>query len=144
MKALVLITLALGILVVSLTVEAQQPGKVSRIGVLYPGSPAAAERWQAILLQSLHDLGYVEGQTITFTYRYAEEKPERLPNLAAELVQLPVDVIVAGPPEAVQAAKQVTRCPFRKSCASMFWARQGVNSWAGSPHVALSLLYEGY
>ena len=37
-----------------------------------------------------------------------------------------------------------TRCPFRKSCASMFWARQGVNSWAGSPHVALSLLYEGY
>jgi len=40
MKALVLITLALGILVVSLTVEAQQPGKVSRIGVLYPGSPA--------------------------------------------------------------------------------------------------------
>src|SRR5205823_5493222 len=37
-----------------------------------------------------------------------------------------------------------TRCPFRKSCASMFWARQGVKSWAGSPHVALSLLYEGY
>jgi hypothetical protein len=37
-----------------------------------------------------------------------------------------------------------TTCPFRKSCASMFWARQGVKSGAGSPHVALSLLYEGY
>ena len=105
---MLLVMLALRLFLAPLTAEAQQPGKVSRIGVLYPGSPAAAERWQAILLQSLHDLGYVEGQTITFTYRYAEEKPERLPNLAAELAQLPVDVIVAGPPEAVQAAKQVT------------------------------------
>ena len=101
-------TLAFGLLCAPRAVEAQQPGKVSRIGVLYPGSPAAAERWRAMLLQGLHDLGYVEGQNITFMYRYAEEKPERLPNLAAELVQLPVDVIVAGPPEAVQAAKQVT------------------------------------
>src|SRR6516162_6231862 len=71
--------------------------QVSFTTVKCRATPAAAERWQAILLQSLHDLGYVEGQTITFTYRYAEEKPERLPNLAAELVQLPVDVIVAGP-----------------------------------------------
>jgi putative tryptophan/tyrosine transport system substrate-binding protein len=108
MKALVFTVLLALSFTATLAAEAQQPGKVSRIGVLYPGSPAAAERWRAILLQGLHDLGYVEGQNITFTYRYAEEKPERLPNLAAELVQLPVDVIVAGPPEAVQAAKQVT------------------------------------
>jgi putative tryptophan/tyrosine transport system substrate-binding protein len=103
-----IVALALSLLWLQLTVAVPQPAKVPRIGVLYPGSPSAAERLQAMLLQGLHDLGYVEGQNITFTYRYAEEKPERLPNLAAELVQLPVDVIVAGPPEAVQAAKQVT------------------------------------
>ena len=108
MKAVALIMLALTMLTAPLTSDAQQPGKVSRIGVLYVGSPSAAERQRSILLQGLHDLGYVEGQNITFAYRYAEEKPERLPDLAAELVQLQVDVIVAGPPEAVQAAKQVT------------------------------------
>jgi putative ABC transport system substrate-binding protein len=109
MKALALtVMFALSLFLAPLAAEAQQPGKVARIGVLSPGSPAAAERWRAMLLQGLYDLGYVEGQNITFTYRYAEEKPERLPALAAELVQLPVDVIVAGPPEAVQAAKQVT------------------------------------
>src|SRR5262249_57779600 len=103
-----IIALALSVLAAPLAAEAQQPGKVARIGVLYPGTPSAAERLQAMLLQGLRDLGYVEGQNITFAYRYAEEQPERLPALAAELVRLPVDVIVAGPPEAVQAAKQVT------------------------------------
>src|SRR5439155_15165293 len=103
-----IVALALSLLWLQLTVAVPQPAKVPRIGVLYPGSPSAAERLQAMLLQGLHDLGYVEGQNITFAYRYAEEKPERLPALAAELVGLQVDVIVAGPPEAVQAAKQVT------------------------------------
>ena len=103
-----IVALALSLLWLQLTAAVPQPAKVPRIGVLYPGSPAAAERLQAMLLQGLHDLGYVEGQNITFAYRYAEEKPERLPALAAELVGLQVDVIVAGPPEAVQAAKQVT------------------------------------
>ena len=102
------VALALCLLWLPLTAAVPQPAKVPRIGVLYPGSPSAAERLQSMLLQGLHDLGYVEGQNIIFEYRYAEEKPERLPALAAELVQLPVDVIVAGPPEAVQAAKQVT------------------------------------
>src|SRR5437016_8867801 len=109
MKATALLaTLVLGILLAPLATAVPQPAKVPRIGVLYPGSPSAAERLQAMLLQGLHDLGYVEGQNIIFEYRYAEEKPERLPTLAAELVRLQVDVIVAGPPEAVQAAKQVT------------------------------------
>src|SRR5438093_6030736 len=103
-----IIALALSLLWLQLTAAVPQSAKVPRIGVLYPGSPAAAERWQAMLLQGLHDLGYVEGQNIIFEYRYAEEKPDRLPDLAAELVRLQVDVIVAGPPEAVQAAKQVT------------------------------------
>jgi len=102
------VALALSLLWLPLPAAVPQPAKVPRIGVLYPGSPSAAERLQSMLLQGLHDLGYVEGQNISFEYRYAEEQPERLPTLAAELVRLPVDVIVAGPPEAVQAAKQVT------------------------------------
>jgi len=103
-----IVALALSLLWLPLTAAAQRPVKVPRIGVLYGGSPSGAEILQSMLLQGLHDLGYVEGQNITFAYRYAEGKPERLPDLAAELVQLQVDVIVAGPPEAAQAAKQVT------------------------------------
>src|SRR6267143_496015 len=99
MTALALtVKLALGLFLAPLTAEAQQPGKVSHIGVLYLGSPSATERQRSMLLQGLHDLGYVEGQNITFAYRYAEEQPERLPDLAAELVRLQVDVLVAGPP----------------------------------------------
>src|SRR5712691_1855838 len=103
-----IVALALSLLWLPLTAAAQRPVKVPRIGVLYGGSPSGAEILQSMLLQGLHDLGYVEGQNITFAYRYAEEQPERLPDLAAELVRLQVDVLVAGPPEAVHAAKQVT------------------------------------
>jgi putative ABC transport system substrate-binding protein len=97
-------TLILSLLAVSFDATAQPTGKVWRIGYLSAGSGKISEAFQ----QGLHDLGYVEGQNITLEYRYAEEKPERLPDLAAELVGLQVDVIVAGPSEAVEAAKQVT------------------------------------
>ena len=59
--------------------------------------------------QGLHDLGYVEGQNLVMEYRYAEGKAERLPALAAELVRLPVDVIVAGGTAAIRAAQHATR-----------------------------------
>jgi hypothetical protein len=88
--------LACSLLVASLTATAQRPGKtVPWIGLLSPGFPANAEREHAPLLRGLRDLGYVEGQNLRIDYRYAEEQPERLPALAAELVRLPVDVIVA-------------------------------------------------
>src|SRR5207244_3584263 len=58
--------------------------------------------------QGLRELGYVEGQNIAIEYRFAEGRPERLPALAAELVRLKVDVIVAGGPPAPGAAKQAT------------------------------------
>src|SRR5712692_6659019 len=104
-----IVALALSLLWLPLTAAVPQPAKVPRIGVLYPGSPSAAERLQSMLLQGLHDLGYVEGQNITFAYRYAEEKPERLPDLAAELVRLQVDVIVAAGVVAIGAAQHATR-----------------------------------
>ena len=76
--------------------SAQQPKKVPRIGYLSSGDPAAdSTRSEAIRL-ALHELGYIEGQNISIDYRYAEGKRDRLPALAAELVGLKVDIIVAA------------------------------------------------
>src|SRR5256885_7329919 len=87
----------------------QQRSKVARIGLLDPTSTSAstyAIRLEA-LIAGLRELGYVEGKNIIIEYRGAEGKYERLPGLAAELVQMKVDVIVAVGP-AVQAARQAT------------------------------------
>ena len=102
------------VLVVSLThvplaVEAQQAGKVYRIGFLGPGS---AERVYTDPLRSLRaglrELGYAEGKNIVFEYRFAEDKYERLPGLAAELVRDKVDIIVVHSTPGTRAAKQAT------------------------------------
>ncbi len=97
-------TLALGLLAAPLAAPAQQaPGKTARIGVLGRVSlPFDAFR------EGLRELGYVEGQNIAIEYRFADGKDERLPGLAAELVRLKVDVIVAVSPPATEAAKQAT------------------------------------
>src|SRR5262250_2780765 len=97
------------LLVAAVTVEAQQPLKIPRIGILPPGP--IAERvhlWEAFR-QGLRELGYVEGQNITFAFPSAEVTLERLPHLAAELISLKVDVIVAAGTPAVQAAKEATK-----------------------------------
>src|SRR5262245_36920567 len=90
--------------------EAQQPKKVPRIGFLYPGlSPGSLHTQLAGLMQGLRELGYVDGKNLTIEYRFAEGKPDRLPDLAAELVRLKVDVIVAaGGTPAIVAAKNAT------------------------------------
>ena len=88
----------------------RQPAKVARIGFLGAGSASAsvwANRVDA-LREGLRALGYVEGKNILIEYRWAEGKYERLPGLAAELVQLKVAVIVAATPQAIQAAQQAT------------------------------------
>ena len=101
--------LTLGTLSAPLAVEAQQTGKVPRIGFLAT-NPAAFPHLPEAFLQGLRDLGYVEGRNVVIEYRDAEGKAERLPTLAAELVALNVDVIVAaaGTLPAL-AAKQATR-----------------------------------
>jgi putative ABC transport system substrate-binding protein len=86
--------------------EAQQQKKVPRIGVLRPG-PVAAPNYEAFR-QGLRELGYVEGQNVVLEFRDAEGKAERLPDLAAELVRLKVDVIVTSSTPAIQAVKQAT------------------------------------
>jgi putative ABC transport system substrate-binding protein len=89
--------------------EAQQAAKIARIGYLALNRAAGPHRHEAFL-QGLRDLGYVEGRNLVMEYRDAEGKSERLPALAAELVALKVDVIVAGGgAQAAVAAKQATR-----------------------------------
>jgi putative ABC transport system substrate-binding protein len=88
--------------------EAQQPARIHRIGILIPASASFLSARVEALRQGLRALGYVEGKNILIEYRYAEGKGERLPDLAAELVQLKVDVIVTSSPSATLAAKKAS------------------------------------
>ena len=88
--------------------EAQQPAKIPRIGYLHSGPAATPPTSLKALRQGLRDLGYIEGQSITIEYRFAEYKPERLPELASELVGLKVDVIVTSQTPNVQAIQKVS------------------------------------
>ena len=91
--------------------EAQQPKKVPRIGYLVSVSLSSTREVGQVeaFRQGLRELGYVEGQNILIQYRYAEGVEERLPNLAAELVQLNVDVIFVNGTTGTQAAKRATK-----------------------------------
>jgi len=94
--------------VVTFGAEAQTGRKSSRVGFLSIFSPSDVPRWREGLTNGLRDLGYVEGRDIVFEYRHAEGHRERLPSLAAELVRLNVDIIVAETTPASLAAKQAT------------------------------------
>jgi putative ABC transport system substrate-binding protein len=96
------------LLAAPLAAEAQQAAKMARIGYLVT-SLAVSPHPQEAFRQGLRDLGYVEGRNVVIEYRDAEGKPERFPAVAAELVALKVDVIVAGPTLAALAAKQATK-----------------------------------
>jgi putative tryptophan/tyrosine transport system substrate-binding protein len=99
----------LGAVAVPFASEAQQAGKIPRIGVLFPGSPATFALRTKAFLQGLGELGYLEGKTIAIEWRWAEDKVERLPELAAELVRLNVDVIVANGTPAIKAVRNATK-----------------------------------
>ena len=102
--------LPLAILGVPPTAEPQQAASLPRIGFLAPYSPSEPRvaRYVQAFREGLHELGYVEGQNVAFEFRWAEGQYDRLPGLAADLVSLDVNVIVAGTPPAVRAAKQAT------------------------------------
>jgi len=101
-------TLAGSLLTAPLAAEAQQAAKVPRIGYVSTNL-AANPHLREAFLQGLRDLGYVEGRNVVIEYRSAEGKLERFPALAAELVALKVDVIVAANTRAALAAKHATR-----------------------------------
>ena len=105
----VIVTLTLSILTTPLAADAQPAEKVHRIGRLSPGLPESGPSLEAFR-QGLRAFGYVEGQNIVIEYRYAEGSDERLAALAAELVRLQMDVIVAtGGAVATRAVQHATR-----------------------------------
>ncbi|MBI2491941.1 MAG: ABC transporter substrate-binding protein [Candidatus Rokubacteria bacterium] len=89
--------------------DAQPPAPIPRIGLLSPFSPSDAALWHQAFRQGLRDLGWVEGKNISIEYRYAEGRSDRLPGLAAELVRLKVDLIVASTGTDGLVAKNATR-----------------------------------
>jgi ABC-type uncharacterized transport system substrate-binding protein len=105
----IVLTFGLGGVVAS----AQPPGKIFRIGYLDSSTASSsAAQWQAFR-QELSKLGWIEGKNITFEYGFAEQKSERLPELAADLVRLKVDLIVTvGTPPALAAKKATTAIPI--------------------------------
>ena len=138
-----------------LSVEAQQPGKVYRIG--YLSSNLESNRREAFR-QGLRDLGYIEGQNIIIEYRIAEGKRDKLPDLVAELIRLEVDVIFAFSGTAIQAAKKATSTVPRSCCqlgaarwehyrvsqpnARARWKTLGTAQRDRSPSIPCCLLWE--
>ena len=104
----IIVTFALSFLWVPLAAQAQQPGKIPRIGYLASSSAERERPHLAAFQQGLRELGYVEGKNIFIEQRYAGAQFEKLPELAAELVRLKVDVLVVAGAPATHAAKKAT------------------------------------
>src|ERR1035437_1759583 len=105
-----IVALGAGVFMVPFGTFAQQQGKVWRIGFLSPRSRPASFDSDAFgaFLQGMRELGYVEGKNLVIEWRFADNNVEHLPGLAAELVQLKVDVIVASTNQATGAAQKAT------------------------------------
>ena len=101
-------TLAGGLLVAPLGVDAQEPRRVYKVGYLGGSSAVPMQPGMAAFREKLRDLGWVEGRNISIEMRWADGNADRLPTLAADLVALGVDVIVTQGSPATRAAKQVT------------------------------------
>jgi ABC-type uncharacterized transport system substrate-binding protein len=109
-KILICFALAALLHALCLPVWAQQPKKVHRIGYLATSDPATESARSEPIRLALRELGYIDGQNVAIEYRYAEGKRDRLSELAAELVRLKVDLIVAaGGPPSIQAARNATK-----------------------------------
>ena len=109
-----IVALGAGALVTPIGSFAQtQPAKLYRIGLLSGHSPSDTALWHQAFRQGLRDLGWIEGKNISIEYRYAEGRSDRLPDLAADLVRLKVDVIVASvTPDALAAHKATRAIPI--------------------------------
>jgi putative ABC transport system substrate-binding protein len=107
-------------LALCIAADAQQPGKVFRIGFLDNSTASGSAIVLKAFRQELTKLGWIEGKNITIEFRFAEQKAERLPELAADLVRLKVDLIVVsgGGPEALEAKKATTTIPIVMASAA--------------------------
>src|SRR5262245_17132036 len=107
-RRLFLLTSLTGVFIVPKTGGARTTAKVYRVGVLTSSSATAYNDYLEAFRQGLRELRWIEGQNIAFEYRFAEGRFDRLPDLAAELVRLGVDIIVAAPTPPAVAAKNAT------------------------------------
>ena len=108
-KKIILLALCSMLLAPCSAVEAQQSGKIFRIGYLDPSTPAGSAVLLQAFWQEMRKLGWAEGKTITMEYRFGEQNTDRLPDLATDLVRLKVDVIMTTGGPAASAAKAATR-----------------------------------
>jgi putative ABC transport system substrate-binding protein len=108
MKSILFWLLATVFLTTAPRAEAQQTGKVLRIGFLDASTASGSAVLVEAFRQEMRKLGWIEGKNITIEYRFAEEKFDRLPALAADLVRLKVDIIITGGSPATAVAKQAT------------------------------------
>ena len=106
---LVIAALLLAVAAASPLVDAQQPPKIAKIGVLVPSTPAATVHLIEAFRQGLRERGHVEGQNFVLELRYGEARAERISELARDLVSLKVDVIVTATDTAIAAVKQQTQ-----------------------------------
>ena len=103
------VVLTLSLVLSPFAVEAQQASQIPKIGVLLTATPATAASFFEAFRQGLRELGHVEGKTVVLEVRYGEGRPERLPELARELVRLKVDGIATTNDAAIAAVKRETR-----------------------------------
>jgi putative ABC transport system substrate-binding protein len=112
-KKITVLTLCATLFALYLPVEAQRPTKIFRIGFLDPSTASGSAVLVDAFRHELNKLGWIEGKNITVEYRFAEQKLERLPDLAADLVRLKVDlIVVTGTPQALAAKKATTTLPI--------------------------------
>ena len=108
-KEMMCVVLAALLLALGSPTEAQQARKVPRIGVLAASSPFSYLARTPAFREGLRDLGYIEGKNLVIEYRYADGKLDRLPDLAVQLLDLKVDVILASADPSVRAALKATK-----------------------------------
>ena len=113
-KKLTVLTLCAMLLAFCSSADAQQTGKIFRIGILDTSTASGMAGLLEAFRQEMNKLGWIEGKNITIEYRFAGGKPQRAPELAADLVRLKVDLIVVttGTPQALGAKKATSTIPL--------------------------------
>jgi putative ABC transport system substrate-binding protein len=107
-KKITVLTLCALLFALNVAAQPQQTGKIPRIGFLVPSTASSMTGLLEAFWQEMRKLGWIEGKNVTTEYRFAEQKTERLPELAADLVRLKVDVIVGASSTSALAAKSAT------------------------------------
>ena len=131
-KKITVLTLCAMLFALSVSAHAQQTGKIFRIGFLDNSTASGIAVFLEAFRQELSKLGWIEGKNITIEFRFAEQKYERLPELAADLVRLKVDLIVAsGGPTPLAAKKATTTIPIVMTTLGTPWDKVWLPVWRG-------------